>query len=170
MQASRGRKRTSKPNKTILGRTLVLMAVCGIVAFIVLAAQLFKIQILQHDHYESLAVGQQTREAEITAARGAIYDRNGKVLAMSAPVDTVFISPHEIQLYKEDLNLIAGTLSEVLGVDRNSILEKAKDTDSWYKVISKKVESEKADKIRSFINENELRGVHLEGDTKRYYP
>ena len=170
MQASKGKKRAVKPNRTILGRTLVLMTVCGIVAFIVLALQLFKIQILQHDHYEALAVGQQTRESEITAERGAIYDRNGKVLAMSAPVDTVFISPHEIQLYKEDLQLIARTLSDVLGVDKNDIIEKAKDTDSWYKVISKKVESDKADRIRTFINDNGLMGVHLEGDTKRYYP
>ena len=89
---------------------------------------------------------------------------------MSAPVDTVFISPHEIQLYKEDLQLIARTLSDVLGVDKNDIIEKAKDTDSWYKVISKKVESDKADRIRTFINDNGLMGVHLEGDTKRYYP
>ena len=105
MQASRDKKRAVKPNRTILGRTLVLMTVCGIVAFIVLALQLFKIQILEHAHYEALAVGQQTRESEITAERGAIYDRNGKVLAMSAPVDTVFISPHEIQTYKEDVQL-----------------------------------------------------------------
>jgi len=171
MQAgSNGKKRQVKPNKTILSRTLVLMAVCGILAFIVLAARLFKVQIIDHDHYEQLAVEQQTRETTITADRGTILDRNGKILAMSASVETVFISPYEITTYEEDADLIATRLSEILGVERDSIIEKMADSKSWYKTIKKKIEVEEANQVREFISEYELRGVHLEPDTKRYYP
>ncbi|NCC68640.1 MAG: hypothetical protein EOM14_10710, partial [Clostridia bacterium] len=90
-QKSGGRPAVSGPNKTILRRTLFLMIVCGIVAFIVLAAKLYDIQILHHDEYESAAIEQQVRETAVSAYRGTIYDTNGKILAMSASVDTVYI-------------------------------------------------------------------------------
>ena len=90
----RGRKAVQRPNKTILRRTLVLMSVCGVAAFAVLAVKLYQVQIVKHDYYERLAVEQQTRDSTVTASRGTIYDTNGNVLAMSASVETVFISPY----------------------------------------------------------------------------
>ena len=53
-----------------------------------------------------MAIDQQVRETEITASRGAIYDTNGKILAMNASVDTIFISPAEIAKNKEDPQMI----------------------------------------------------------------
>jgi stage V sporulation protein D (sporulation-specific penicillin-binding protein) len=91
-----------KPNKIILSRTLFLMVVCGIVTFIVLAARLYQVQIIDHEYYEQLAVEQQTRETTVTASRGTIFDANGKVLAISATAETVYISPYEMELYGED--------------------------------------------------------------------
>jgi stage V sporulation protein D (sporulation-specific penicillin-binding protein) len=159
-----------RPNKTILRRTLVLMGVCGIAAFIVLAVKLYKVQIVQHDYYEKLAVEQQTRESTVRAARGTIYDTRGKVLAMSASVETVFISPYEMELYEEDKELIAGSLAAILSLDKNVILEKMADTKSWYKTIKPKIEAELSEQIRQFIKDNKIKSVHLETDTKRYYP
>lgn len=159
-----------RPNKTILSRTLFLMTVCGIVAFVVLAVKLYQVQIIKHDHYQELAVEQQTRESTVTAARGTIYDTNGKILAMSASVETVFISPYEAKLYGEDKELIAQTLSSLLNVDKDGVLEKLKDTNSWYKTIKKKIETDLAEKVRQFIKDNKIKSVHLETDSKRYYP
>jgi stage V sporulation protein D (sporulation-specific penicillin-binding protein) len=166
----RDKSAAQRPNKTILSRTLILMTVCGIVAFIVLAIKLYQVQIINHDKYEQLAVEQQTRESTVTAARGTIYDTNGKVLAMSASVETVFISPFEMNLYKEDKELIASNLSAILGVDKKTILDKMTDTNSWYKTVKPKIESDLANKVRQFIKDNKLKSVHLETDTKRYYP
>jgi stage V sporulation protein D (sporulation-specific penicillin-binding protein) len=160
----------AKPNKTILRRTLLLMTVCGVLAFLVLAVKLYQVQIVGHDYYEQQAVEQQTRESTVTAARGTIFDTNGKVLAMSASVDTVFISPYEMKLYNEDKELIASTLSAILGVDKDSVLNKMKDTNSWYKTIKPKIEKDLADQVRQFIKDNQLKSVHLEPDSKRYYP
>ena len=166
----KGRSAGDKPNKTILRRTLVLMAVCGVLAFFVLAFKLYEIQITKHDLYEKQAVEQQTRESTVTAARGTIFDTNGRVLAMSASVESVFISPFETDHYDEDKELIAENLSELLGVSKESILEKMKDTKSQYKTIKKKIEQDVADKVRAFIKENKLKSIHLEPDSKRYYP
>lgn len=77
------------PNSMMLRRTLFLLAVCGIVAFVVLGARLFKLQIIDHEKYESEAIEQQVRDTIVNAARGTIYDTNMKILAMSASVDDV---------------------------------------------------------------------------------
>ena len=81
------------PSSMMLRRTLWLLAVCGIAAFIVLAARLYKIQIIDHETYETRAIEQQVRGTTVTASRGTIYDRNKKILAMSATVETIYISP-----------------------------------------------------------------------------
>jgi stage V sporulation protein D (sporulation-specific penicillin-binding protein) len=146
------------------------MALCGIVAFLLLIGQLYRIQIVNHDYYERLAVEQQTQETKVSATRGTIYDRNGNILAKNATAYTVYISPFEQQKYSEDANLISGGLSELLDVSKATILEKFEDTESWYKTIRTKIEPELADQVREFISENDLKSVHIENDTKRYYP
>ena len=160
------------PNKGMVGRTLSLMVVFGIVAFIVLILQLYKVQIVDHELYESNAVEQQVRDTTISADRGAIYDRNMNTLAMSATVSTVYISPAELILYEEeDMRvMISSRLSEILGVDYDTIESKWLDTKSWYKTVAVKIEAELADQVRDFKNEYDLKSVHIVPDTKRYYP
>ena len=168
-----GGKRTfaaQSPNQSMLRRTLFLLIVCGVAAFGVLIARLAYLQIYQHDYYESLAVEQQVRQTNLAASRGTIFDRNMKILAMSASVDTVFISPAEIKMYGESPQLIASELSRILGVDYDKILEMTDKTNSWYVTVARKVEKELADEVRRFKSENKLQGVKLESDTKRYYP
>ncbi|MBE6948224.1 MAG: PASTA domain-containing protein [Ruminococcaceae bacterium] len=159
-----------RTNKMILSRTLFLMIVCGVVAFLLLIVQLFSIQILQHDKYEQMAVEQQTRETTVSATRGSIMDRNGNILAQNATAYNIYISPAEIVKYEEDVNLIARELSRILEVSETSVLEKAKDVNSWYKTIKTKVEPDVADEVRELISKHKLLGVRIENDTKRYYP
>lgn len=159
-----------RPNKIILGRTLILMAVCGVVAFAALALQLYKVMIRDHEYYEQLAVENQTRETVVTALRGDIRDRNGNVLAMSATAYTVYISPYEMEKYGENASEIAGGLSEILGVDYDAIMAKWEDTASWYKTVATKIESELADEVRAFKSEGTYKSIHIEADSKRYYP
>ena len=165
-----GRAPGGGPNRMMLRRTLFLLSVCGIAAFLVLAARLYQIQIVQHDEYEAAAIAQQVRETTVSAARGTIYDRNGVVLAMSAGVDTVYISPAEIERYGEDKEAIARGLSEILGVDYETILKKAGNTDSWYEVVARKVEEDVAEQVRQFKSDGGYVGIKIESDTKRYYP
>lgn len=166
--------RSSAPNEMMLRRTLVLMIVCGILAFVVLGVQLFRLQVVEQEKYESMAIDQQLRETSVSASRGTIYDRNGKILAASADVYTVFLSPAEIAKNTENPNetpeFIALHLSEILNVEYNKILEMAQDTKSWYKTVARKVDDETAEAVRQFKSEYEIVGVKLETDTKRYYP
>ncbi|MBE6969818.1 MAG: PASTA domain-containing protein [Ruminococcaceae bacterium] len=158
------------PNRMMLRRALFLLIVCGIVAFIVLLCQMFRIQILDHERYESAALEQQLRSTAVPAVRGRILDRNGNVLAMSATASTIYLSPAEMRMNGEDPAFIADGLSAILGVDREKILELCSDRKSWYKTVARKVEDETADAVRRFKTENQLKSVKIESDTRRYYP
>ncbi len=166
----RERPQDGGPSKIMMGRVRFLMAVCGILAFAVLGYRLYELQIRDYEFYESAAVEQQLRETTVSANRGTIYDMNGKILAMSASVDNVYISPREIEMYDEDAELIARGLSDILGVDYEAVLEMTYDNNSWYKTVARKVEPETAQLVREFKAEYGLNGVKLEADSKRYYP
>ena len=85
-----------RQNRTILGRTLFLMGVFGVMAFVPLLWKLWQIQIVDHEFYEELAIDQQTRDMLVTAPRGTIYDSQGNILAVSTTVQNVVISPKDI--------------------------------------------------------------------------
>ena len=171
-----GVQQNQRANRMILRRTLFLMVLCGIVAFIPLIATLYKLMIVEHDHYEALAINNQTRSTRLTAARGEIYDRNMNILAASTTVETVFIDPNEIAKEMEKpensglLDTIANGLSNILGVEPDFVRMQAADTKYRYKAIERKISEELADEVRTFINDNKIKGIYLETDAKRYYP
>ncbi len=164
------REANPSPNRIMTRRALFLMIVCGIVAFVLLALRLFFLQIVNHERYESAAVEQQLRQTTVPARRGTIYDRNYNVLAMSATVSNIYISPAEIERYDEDEQLIAEGLAQILGLDEESILSKMQNKSSWYTTLARQVEEETAEAVRRFKQKHELHGVKIEEATKRYYP
>ena len=182
-----------RANRTILGRTLFLMVLFGVVAFIPLFTTLYNLQIVRHDELEAKALDQQTSDTEVTASRGTIYDRNGQALAMSGTVYNVQLSPNEVvdlqETYAKKVEaaqkgegkmpttpeptneFIASGLAEILGLEEEDILKRLEKTWSMYEIIKTRVEKEEADAVRAFINDNGLQGaVYLPPTTKRYYP
>ena len=159
-----------RANRIIQQRTLLLLGAFGVLAFVLLFAQLYKLQIGQHDELQSMAVRQQTLRTAVEASRGTIYDKNGDILAISSTAENVFVSPADVVKYEQDKDLIANGLAEILGIEPESVLTRMERTWSQYEVIKHKVERETADEVRAFLNENKIRGVFLEPTTKRYYP
>ena len=74
---------------TVLAAALFM---CGIGIF----ARLLSLQVMQHEKYAALARSQQEHKIDIPAPRGSIYDRNGQVLALSVPADSVSVNPLQI--------------------------------------------------------------------------
>ncbi len=182
----KARKGPASPNRVMLRRTLVLMIVCGIVAFIALGVRLFQLQILDHETYETAAMEQQLRQTAVSAKRGSIYDRNMNILAMSASVSNIYISPAEIAMNGENAGYIAQGLADILGLEYDDIYQKTLNTDSWYSTVARKVEDDVAEQVRIFkANEGRdaqgnpvtdekdhksLTGVKIEEASRRYYP
>ena len=181
-------------NRTILGRTIILMVLFGVVLFIPLLVKLFNIQITQHDHYEQLAIDQQTRDVSVAANRGTVYDSKGTALAMSSTAYDIILSPRDIDTvqksYAEEVQkyadgkrkkpvdwpeptdaVISQTLAEILGVEPEKILARLAKSNSAYERLAIKVEDDVADKVRQFITDYHLaNGLYCSPTSKRYYP
>jgi len=156
---------------SVLRRTRLVALILGVVMFVVLAGKLFTVQMVDYEKYQQRAVSQQTRNEIITPARGTIYDRNMKELAISASVETVSINPNGMKGNTDKQELVARGLSDILGIEYSEIYEKTQKTSTYHQYIKRKVEKDVADQVRQFIVDNKLSGViSLSPDTKRYYP
>lgn len=157
-----------QPTASMKRRINIILVFVIMGGFILMTSRLFFLQVAGGDDYREKATQQQLRDSTIAAKRGTIYDRNMSILARSATVWTVYLSPAYV---KDDAqaNLIADKLHEVLGVDRETVYNKAKKK-NYYEYIKRKIEKDKADIIREFCSENSISAIGLDEDTKRYYP
>lgn len=136
---------------------------------LILIGRLGFIQFIQGEELSSLAYEQQTLDRKINPKRGTLYDATGKkVLAVSSTVETVTINPGNIS--KENKEKVAKKLSELFELDYEKILKKVTKRSS-IETIAKKVEKEKTDDLRKWMEENKITtGINIDEDTKRYYP
>ena len=151
-------------------RIMLVMAVLGILAFLPIGVRLYSLMVTQYDYYANLALRNQTRTTTVAAERGNIYDRNMNILASSVGVENVYLDPHELKQARENIGQISTFLGEVLDRDPQWIEQQAKDFSKRYKQVGSRVEEETAAKIRAFINEYEIAGIHLEPGSRRTYP
>ena len=156
----------SGQHRRIFGVGLVL----GILAFVPIGVRLWNLMVTNYDYYSYQALRNQSRTTNVTADRGVIYDRNMNILACSEGVENVYLDPHELKQSKADLQKISDELGEILQLEPEWIVSQAKDTTKRYKQIAARVDEETASCIRAFINENDIRGIHLEPNSQRYYP
>lgn len=157
-----------QPTVVMKRRINILLVFVILFGFILMTGRLFFLQVAGGEDYREKATQQQLRDSTIAAKRGTIYDSNMNVLAQSATVWTAYLSPVYID-DDEEANLIADALSEILGVDRETVYEKTKKN-TYYEYIKRKIEKDKADEIRTFCSENDISAIGLDEDTKRYYP
>ena len=151
-------------------RILAVMAVLGLTAFIPVSLRLYSLMVSDYDYYSRLALRNQTRTTSVTADRGTIFDRNMNILAQSVGVENVYLDPHELKQSKADLPKIADYLGGLLALEPTWIKEQGKDLTKRYKQIASRVSEETASRIRSFIIENGISGIHLEPNSERSYP
>ena len=167
-----------RANRVIQSRTFVLMLIMGILMFVLLFFRLYDLQITRHEELQGKAVSQQTRRTVVTASRGTIYDASGNILAISASAETIILSPLEIDQAVNSKTTpvswtkdsLAAGLADILGKDAASIRKRMENTESQYEVIQLRAEEDVAAKVRAYVDENDIVGVHLVADSKRYYP
>ena len=193
-QSAGGGTRGSHSKRSIFRRTVFLMAVCGVLMFIPLFWKLWNIAIVNHDYYQQLATKQQTLDLSVSSSRGNIYDRNGNVLAMSATVYNLILSPNDLEksVSKKDFTDEEGNLDQaayeaavaakqdqmvrdlmalVPGLDEERVDTQVHATKYSYREIKKNIEEEEAQAIREYITENKTSAyLYLTPGTKRYYP
>ena len=151
-------------------RIMAVMMIFGLLAFIPVGLRLHFLMISRYDYYSMLALRNQTRTTVVTADRGTIFDRNMNILAASVTVENVYLDPHELRQAQEDIDAVSCALGEILNLNPDGIAQKAKDLTKRYQQIAARVDQQTAAKIRSYINEHDINGIHLEPSSQRTYP
>jgi cell division protein FtsI (penicillin-binding protein 3) len=129
---------------------------CGVICF-----RLVYLQVFRYGSFEQRAQHQQQRTEEVSAKRGIIYDRQGRELAMSISVDSVFAVPTEMPDPASTISLVARITKQ----DPRELLARCQAEKSfcW---LARKPEPEISGRIQSL----NLRGVYFQKESKRYYP
>jgi cell division protein FtsI (penicillin-binding protein 3) len=149
--------RSSPPaNRRLYILTGILLLWCGVIAI-----RLLDLQVFDYKDWLERAQRQQQRTIEVAPRRGAIFDRNGRELAMSISVDSVFAVPSEIP----DPATTAGLLARVLNVNPREVLAKL-DRSRSFTWLARKVDAQTSQRIRDL----NLRGIYFQKESKRFYP
>ena len=182
------------PRRRLFLRALTVFLALSVGVFGITAVNLARIQIFDSEQYKEQAEKNQLYDTEIAAERGVIYDANGTVLAKSASVWKLYIKPNAESLKNnEDFkNDLCRRLSEITGVEFESIKEKADKSGYAYLVIKRQIEYEEKEKIAALMSDNYeydvfkkdddgilqkqeqkiyySSAIGLDPDVKRYYP
>ena len=143
--------------------------IISILLLFALSGRLAYFQIIRGEELKTMAYVQQLSDRKINPKRGTIYDATGeKVLAVSSTVETVTVTP--VNISKENKEKVAKALSEIFGLDYETMLKKVTKRSSIETII-KKIDKEKADELRVWMQQNNITsGINIDEDTKRYYP
>lgn len=154
--------KVSATNIIIRKRITKLFLIVGAVLFL-LIGRLAWIQFVQGDWLSDMAQKNRMDDVPVPAKRGAITDRNGKILVESVTAESVLAFPADIK-DKGDPEKIARTLAEIIGMDYKEVLDKiTKKTSSVW--IKRKVELSKSKLIR----EKNLPGIQIFEESQRFY-
>lgn len=139
------------------------------IIFFLLIVRIGYLQLIEGNKLKEMAREQQSIDRNINPKRGTIYDATGKkVLAVSSTVETITVNP--VNIPKEKKEIIAKKLAELFNLNYEKVLKKVNKRSSIETII-KKVEKDKTDELRKWMQENNIMsGINIDEDTKRYYP
>jgi cell division protein FtsI (penicillin-binding protein 3) len=138
---------------------LLLFALCSVA----LVARAVNLQIMDTEFLQEQGEARFLREVTVPTRRGNILDRNGEPLAVSTPVDSVWVNPREILQTPEDITPLAA----VIGVDAEEVERRLSQRSSREFVwMRRRLHPDVAAKIESL----KLHGVFLQKEYRRFYP
>lgn len=141
-------------------RTAMALMLVGATALIFRAVQL---QVVDQAFLNNQADARQLRVVEIAAHRGSIMDRNGEPLAVSTPVDSVWVDPGDLINEPEYIP----TLAALLETDASALQARlARSAEKNFVYLKRHMNPTDAQRVAAA----KLPGVHLQREYRRYYP
>lgn len=168
------KKRAEKgPAQRLRQRTAILILLILVLGLGAAVLRLTYLTTVQSSELQESAVDLQLADTTVSAKRGTIYDANGNVLAESASVWQVVMSPVNFKNDKQRQAAAKG-LSEIFDLEYNDVLDDTKQQ-SHYVVVKRRIESDEREKVLELIDtlkkDYSCSGViQLLDDYKRYYP
>ena len=141
---------------------LILAVYCGLVA------RSAYIQVIEPDMLKQQAENRVIRNSTSLSQRGSIVDRNGRKLAVSVPVETVWADPKVVM----DNNALAmvehwRAMADVLSQDVNTLTNRiVRNPAKRFVYVERQVSPAMADYIKAL----KIPGIHLRKESKRFYP
>ena len=138
---------------------LVMFLLCSVA----LVARAVNLQIVDTEFLQDQGEARYLREVVVPTRRGNITDRNGEPLAVSTPVDSVWVNPKVLLQSPEDIQ----PLSEALGVDPDEIERRLTQRSAREFVwLRRRLHPDVAAQVESL----KLHGVFLQKEYRRFYP
>jgi cell division protein FtsI (penicillin-binding protein 3) len=139
---------------------LVLVLVIG--GFAVLAGRAFYLQGMNNSFLKAKGEARYARVVEMPASRGPVKDRNGELLAISTPVESIWASPDELDIDDDQLHALA----RALAMPAEDIRQKVARKDRQFVFLKRQISPEQAAKVMAL----RIPGVFQQREYRRFYP
>ncbi|MBT8091022.1 MAG: penicillin-binding protein 2 [Gammaproteobacteria bacterium] len=159
---ARGAETKQKAARRFVGRVTVVLAFFALVAATLVGRAVY-LQVLDKDFLNKQADTRHLRTERISAHRGTISDRNGEPLAISTPVDSIWVNPKEFASAVDDIPRLARALE----VDSRTLMRRiTRSMDKEFLYLKRHLNPEQAEKVL-LLN---LPGINVQREYRRYYP
>ncbi|MDQ1519404.1 MAG: hypothetical protein QOI55_477, partial [Actinomycetota bacterium] len=159
---ARPRRTSARVLARLARRRITAVSVALLVVFAVLGGRLVQLQALSGGRYERLALAQRLGRVTLPAARGSIFDRHGRDLALSVDAPTVWANPRVVG----DPHYAAAQLAPVVGVDEATLEHRLSDRKFQFVYIARRVDGATAAQVKAL----RLPGVAFMNEPARHYP
>ena len=138
---------------------LLIFMLCSVA----LIARAVNLQVMETDFLQGQGKARYLREVTIASTRGVITDRNGEPLAVSTPVDSVWVHPGQLLEYPENIKPLAGLLKVNPEEMERKLTQRSAKEFVW---LRRRLNPDIADRIRDL----NIPGVNLQKEYRRFYP
>lgn len=158
------------------GRIVLVLVFLSLTVFMgYLIKVQYGIQHTRYDEYSYKASQMHWQRIKDVPNRGDILDRNGNILASTTYEYTVGITPSDVLKSQETrknaltVEEIADSFTQIIGVDKQKMIEWLGKTDAPYIQVMKKVTYDQKNELQAFLSEHQIGGVKIDSVPKRYY-
>jgi cell division protein FtsI (penicillin-binding protein 3) len=154
---------TGRSNQALPSSRLYALLLIFLLCSFALIARAVNLQVMEADFLQKQGKARHLREVKIASTRGVITDRNGEPLAVSTPVDSVWVNPGELLEYPEKIEPLADLINANADEIERKLTQRAGKEFVW---LLRRLNPEVADRIR----ELNIPGVYLQKEYRRFYP
>lgn len=139
-----------------------VLLICLLLGFMLLMLQSVYLQNTKKDFLQKKGSDRYSRTLKLQADRGKISDRNGEILAVNSPVESVWANPSRVKISKKQ----TAALAKLLKIKTKTINKKVANKKRAFVYIKRRISPDLARKVKAL----DIAGVSLEREYRRFYP
>ncbi len=149
-----------------LRRRIQICMTVFLIPFIFLVGRMMYLQVIGYEEYLKKSEMQNTNKRVLHSPRGTIYDRNGKILAISEDAQSLYADPTMITKSPQE---VAHILAPYLKIKEPEIEARLQE-DTSFVWLEEMMDHDKVDEVKKVIKEQKLVGIQFRRENHRLYP